>query len=226
VAKTGTGGTRTAQLYDVLRADILTGRLCPGQRLKFPDLCQRYAGSVSAVREALTRLASEGLVCNQPHIGFSVMELSVEGLGELTDARVEIEGLVLRRAIADGDLGWEQRVVATHYTLTRTPMFAGDDPSRVSDTWSAAHADFHHALLAGCSNARLLSMAAALRDSAELYRRWSTSLGDEPDRDLAAEHQQMRDLALARDPQAASQALQAHISHTSHLLEQAAQGTG
>jgi DNA-binding GntR family transcriptional regulator len=211
-------GTRADQTFETIRADILGGRLTPGQRLKFPDLSETYAVSVSACREALTRLVALGLVVTEPHVGYTVMPLSVEDLTELTDARLEIESLVFRRSICEGDLEWERLVISAHHVLSRTSMFAEDDPLRIRDEWAAAHAEFHHALLAGCRNQRLLETASTLRDSAELYRRWSTALGNEPDRDLVAEHRFLCDLALTRDTDQAVAALVDHITHTRDLL--------
>jgi DNA-binding GntR family transcriptional regulator len=214
----GEGGTRADVVFGRLRADILAGRLIPGQRLKFPELPEAYGVSVSACREALTRLAGQGLVVSEPHLGYTVTPLSAEDLDELTDARIEMETLVFRRALADGDLEWEQSVISTHHALSRIPMFSPDDPLRLQDEWAAAHANFHQALLAGCRNKRLLEVARVMRDSAELYRAWSTSLGDEPDRDLAGEHKRLCDLALVRDTDGAVAALADHISHTRDLL--------
>jgi DNA-binding GntR family transcriptional regulator len=74
-------------------------------------------------------------------------------------------------------------VISAHHALSRTQMFADNDALRIRDEWAAAHAQFHSALLAGCRNQRLFEAASNLRDSAELYRRWSTALGDEPHRD-------------------------------------------
>lgn len=64
--------TRTDDVHARLRADILSGRLLPGQRLKFPDLAARYEASVGVIREALIRLAERGLVRSEAHLGFQV----------------------------------------------------------------------------------------------------------------------------------------------------------
>ena len=48
------GETRAERIYVSLRADILTGRLLPGQRLPFADLSVRYETSVGVLREALS----------------------------------------------------------------------------------------------------------------------------------------------------------------------------
>ncbi|MFD2422169.1 FCD domain-containing protein [Amycolatopsis pigmentata] len=58
----------------------------------------------------------------------------------------------------------------------------------------------------------------SLRQEVELYLHWSVSFGDEPDRDLATEHRQLLDAAIARDADRAQQLLRDHIAHTTRLL--------
>ncbi|WP_328609717.1 GntR family transcriptional regulator [Amycolatopsis sp. NBC_00345] len=215
---TGTGSTRADGVYQRLRQDILGGRVVPGERLKFPDLCQRYETSVGAAREALTRLVADGFVRTQSNLGFSVMPLSHEDLAELTDARLEIESLVLRLSVRDGDMAWEAAAVAAHHLLKRTQFLTQDDAGPPANAWSAAHAAFHTALLAGCRNHRLLATATGLREEAELYLQWSVSFGQEPDRDLTGEHQALLDAAVARDADRAAALLRDHIAHTAQLL--------
>jgi DNA-binding GntR family transcriptional regulator len=212
------GSTRADGVYQRLRRDILGGRLVPGERLKFPDLCRRYETSVGAAREALTRLVADGFVRTQSYQGFSVMPLSHEDLAELTYARLEIESLVLRLSVREGDMAWEAAAVAAHHLLQRAAFLAQDDATHPTDTWSAAHAAFHGALLAGCRNQRLLAMATGLREEAELYLQWSVSFGREPDRDLAGEHRALLDAVVARDASRAAELLRDHIAHTAQLL--------
>ena len=210
--------TRVDVVYDDLRGSILSGRLLPGRRLKFTELSSEHSASMSVLREALTRLTAEGLVTNEPNLGYAVTDLSPTHLEELTEARLELEGLVFGRAIACGDLTWESNVVAAHHILEGTPFLSSTDPQRVTDAWALAHAEFHRALLAGCPNSRLTTMACRLRDEAELYRLWSRPLGSEKDRDLLAEHRLLVDRALARDVDGGMTALRAHIAHTTELL--------
>ncbi|QWF79323.1 GntR family transcriptional regulator [Amycolatopsis sp. CA-230715] len=212
------GATRTDGIHQALRGDILAGRLAPGDRLKFPDLADRYKVSVGATREALTRLVAEGLVVARPHQGYLVRPLSHQDLAELTQARAEIESLVLRLSVADGDVRWESDVVAAHHILERAPYRDPADPDHLADEWSRAHAAFHQALLAGCGNRRLVDTALSLRQEAELYRQWSVSLGNEPGRDVAAEHRALVDAVLARDANHAQELLRDHITHTTRLL--------
>ena len=201
--------TRGAEVYDVLRAELLNGVLCPGQKLRMVELARRFSVSQSVVREALTRLAEQGLVVATPQRGFRVRELSVEDIVGLTESRVQIESVALRLAIERGDVRWETEIVAAHHLLERTPVVDAD--GGFYEPWAAVHRDFHGALTAGCGNARLQGVVLALRDSAELYRRWWWALADDRQRDLAAEHRQLKDLTLARDADGAIEALTYHI---------------
>jgi DNA-binding GntR family transcriptional regulator len=213
--------TRTEQVYARMRADILSGVLTPGAKLPFAELVARYGGSTSVIREGLTRLVEQGLVQAEPQHGFRVVALSISDLDDLTTARCELEGLVLRLSIESGDLEWESAIVAAHHTLERTPMASpadGNEPGSLSDEWRAAHARFHNALMAGCANVRLRTMASSLRDAAELYRSWSGRAGHDQHRDIPAEHDAIAEAALGRDADRAVAELTAHLRRTADLL--------
>ncbi|MEA5362482.1 GntR family transcriptional regulator [Amycolatopsis sp., V23-08] len=213
--------TRSEAVHDRIRADILGGRLRPGERLKFPELSERYGVSTGAVREALLRLAAKNLVSSEPHHGFQVTDLTPRGLAELTDARSEIESLALTRAISDGDLAWEGQVLAAHHTFEQTPL-ADDNGDEPGEAWLVAHADFHTALLAGCANRRLRDLAASLREEAELYRRWLRPAA--PDAHAFAdpagheEHRALLDAVMARDSEQAAAVLRGLIALTAELV--------
>ena len=217
--RSGPSTTRTDTVYGRIRADILAGRLQPGERLKFAPLCEQHRASVGVVRESLSRLAEQGLVRAEPQVGFQVIPISVEDLCDLTAVRVDVEGRALRYSIERGDVAWEVRVIGAHHTLERTPRTPAEDPSRLSDDWVHAHTAFHAALLDGCGSPRLYAIALAVRESAELYRRWSVPLGEESaKRDVDAEHREIRDAAIARDPSRGGTALTVHIERTTELL--------
>src|ERR1700722_1657036 len=157
-----TGSTKADLVFDRLRGDILAGRQRPGERLRYTDLCDRYATSMGVLREALLRLVEQGLVVSEAQHGFRVVPLSAVDLRELTQARYELEGLTVRLAVTNGDVDWESRLIAAHHLLVRAPQLDPDDPERLSDAWVTAHANFHAALLDGCANQRLKSVTATM----------------------------------------------------------------
>src|SRR5713101_6613723 len=104
--------TLTSDLFDRLRTDILHCHLKPNSRLLFRDLRASYASGMSPLREALMRLASDGLVVLEDHKGFRVAPVSREELVDITSTRCELEGLAVRTAIEKGDDHWEANIVA------------------------------------------------------------------------------------------------------------------
>lgn len=214
----GPSKTRQEQAYKELRSDILAGRLKPGEKLPFAELCANYSVSVGVIRESLTRLSEQGLVAVEPQQGFRVVPISKTDLVHLTEARREIEALTLRHAMKEGGYAWESQVLAAHHRLARQPRLDPADHDRLSDEWVEAHAEFHDTLLSGCGNPRLRAIAKQLRDSGELYRRWSVPLGLRPERDIEAEHQAIVDAVLAGEVEQASELLDRHISLTTELL--------
>ena len=207
---------RATDVYDAIRADIISGRLEPGERLAFAVLVERYRSSIGVIREGLQRLTEQGFVESRPKYGFSVVAVSADDLRDLTVARTEIEVLALRYAVADGDTEWEAQLLAAHHRMASLPQYA-DDGNRFTDSWAAAHKAFHHTLLAGCGNRRILAAAESLRDAAELYWRWSAPHYDR-DRDIAREHREIMEAAISRDPARAGELLTRHICRTTDRL--------
>lgn len=207
---------RAEEVRRRIRRDILAGRRKPGSRLRYPDLCESYGASVGAVREALAVLACQGLVRKQVRQGHVVTPLSKDDLSELVAARLAVEPVVLRSAVANGDVRWEARVMAAHHALARTPKFDEEDPSHASDDWAARHTAFHDALFSGCRNTRLLATTRSLAAEACLYWRWAIPL--ESVHDVAAEHAGLLEAAIARDADLAAERLSAHIADAALLL--------
>ncbi|HWU00815.1 MAG TPA: FCD domain-containing protein [Terriglobales bacterium] len=207
----------TQGAYEGLRADLLSCRILPGSRLKIQDLCSRFEVSLGAIREALSRLTSEGLVVAEPQRGFRAAPISMAELKDLTMVRIEVESLCLRRAIAVGTVDWEAHLVAAFHRLSRMPERVASDPMRADDEWAEAHAAFHAALVAGGDSPWLLRLHAQLYAQSERYRRLSIPLGT-TERNVGQEHQDILDAALNRDADLAVSLLTSHLGATSQIL--------
>src|SRR5258705_13614356 len=94
--------TRTEEVYDSLRSDLLNGTIAPGDKLKLAELATRFAVGQSVAREALTRLTEQGLAIANPHHGFRDRDLSVRDIAGLTEARIQLESITLQMAIERG----------------------------------------------------------------------------------------------------------------------------
>jgi DNA-binding GntR family transcriptional regulator len=217
VRRSVSGHSRTNEVYESLRADILSCRLRPGLRLNISEISQALSVSLGAVREALSRLTSEGLVVAEAQRGFTAAPISASDLVDLTRVRIDIEVQCLRRAIEVGDLDWETRLVAANHQLSRTPPAVTGDPSRVADEWANLHAAFHEALVAGCDSTWLLRLRRTLFDHSERYRRLSLPLSKQPRR-VDQEHAKLVEAALTRKADVAAAVMTAHLNATTDTL--------
>jgi GntR family carbon starvation induced transcriptional regulator len=205
--------------YRIIRGDILSGRHVPDKKLKIQDLADELEVSPGAVREALSRLVSAQLVISRDQRGFVVAPLSIPDLEDLTDLRCEIEAIALRRSIELGDVNWEAGLLAAAHRLRATPMRLPGKKGGANPDWLAVHGAFHEALVAACGNARLRALHTQLYEQSERYRLLSVKV--DTSRDVAKEHQEILDLALARDAKRLVEAVQRHLRTTTRLIVEA-----
>ncbi len=219
--------TAASALANDIRADIITGHLPPGGRLRIKDLCERYGSGAIPLREALSRLATSGFVIAEDQRGFRVADVSAEELIDITDTRIHVECEALRRAIAQGGLDWEERLAGAHYRLSRLAMRLKDG-SGLEPEWEQAHAAFHSALISGSGSNSLIAIAELLRDQTARYRHLSVaqtaggkrSPGAKRDsqRDIAREHLDLLEATLARDTGRATELLAEHLRRTTQIV--------
>lgn len=208
--------SRTVETYETLKQSILNGSLRPRTRLRIEQLSEKLAVSAGAIREALARLTSDGMVVAEPQRGFLVAPISKRDLRDLTTVRIDIEVKCLRRAIELGGVDWETRIVGAHHRLIKTPEYLVDGTTHHPE-WPAIHADFHDALVAACDSAWWLRLRGQLFLQAERYRRLMVP-NSRVARDVADEHRQLADATMARDADAATRAIQHHLQLTADLL--------
>jgi GntR family carbon starvation induced transcriptional regulator len=209
--------SQSTAAYVRLKRDLLEGVRAPGAKLKINEIAQEVGVSPGAVREALSRLAPEGLVVFRDQRGFVVAPLSIEDLDDLTRLRCDIEGLALRRSLVQGDASWEASVLAAAHRLRRTPKWSADGGA--SSTWRTLHDRFHTALVGACGSLRLLDVRAQLHQQSERYRMLSALVDDE--RDVDGEHQSLVDAALDRNVEEVVRQANSHFQKTTSLIKAA-----
>jgi DNA-binding GntR family transcriptional regulator len=203
----------TETTYLALRAQLLQGNFGSEGKLKIAEIARMMLASPSVVREALSRLVSEGLVLAEPQRGFRVAPVVLSEIQHLFEARIEIERLCLADAIEHGDLVWEGRILAALHELSRTEEERGERGPNVSDAWRDTHANFHAALVSGGRNHWYQRMRINLYVHSERYRALALSRGT-ADRDLHAEHEQIARAAIDRDAQSACALMTLHLKRT------------
>lgn len=208
------GATLTETISVRLKQDIVTGQLRPETKLRIRDLALRYEVGTSPIREALNRLATDGLVTAEGHRGFRVAGISREDLLDLTNVRVLVETEALRLSIEKGGDAWEAGIVSAYHTLRKL-----EATSRVLDfaEWESRNWNFHLATMAACGSVRLLSIAQKLHSQHRRYRTLShgNKVGS---RNVHAEHTDIFKALLDRDVERACEAATAHIRNTANKI--------
>jgi DNA-binding GntR family transcriptional regulator len=87
------------RVYDFLREEILSERLAPGAELQEVALAEELGVSRGPLREAIGRLAAEGLVTVRPRRGAVVRSLSKDEFLELYQVREALEVMAVRLAV-------------------------------------------------------------------------------------------------------------------------------
>ena len=206
----------TTLAFDRVRGDILAGDLRPKEKLRIQQLTERYDIGATAIREALSRLVTEGLVTSEDQRGFCVADVSRDELLDLTRTRVWIEQTALRMSIAQGDVEWESAVLASFHRLSR--MAAPRTSPEAAAAWRQAHRQFHFSLIQGCGSAWTVKLCSMLYDHTERYRSLSGQARGGAKRDVLAEHRALVDAVLARDAVRACNLLAGHFESTTSII--------
>ncbi len=188
----------------VIAEAIVAGQLKPGERLIEARLAEQLAVSRSPVREALRRLALEGLVVGQPHRGFRVTSLSRDDVIELYALRAALEALAAKLAVRGATPAIVQRLGAIVESM-RTAAHRGD-----IQRMAILDMSFHEIVGEASSNGRLIRILRSLR----LQIRESIAINliyDNP-ADVVAQHEQLLAALQARKPAEFGRLMEAHIS--------------
>lgn len=201
-------GTVGSSTYQAIKRDIIFGALEPGMKLKLGTLKDRYAASMSTLRETLSRLSSEGFVAAEQQRGFFVTPVSKEDLREVANLRVLLECHALELSVENGDADWEGNLVAAHHKLSRVEerLLEGDFSDK--ELWKRYDWEFHLALIEACNSKNLLSLHSVLFDK---YLRYQMLVLTYRGAEAVDEHRQIFDAALARDTKRARDYLETHI---------------
>src|SRR6185503_19698841 len=192
------------RVYDHLRTEILTGRLEPGAELAEVALSEQLGVSRGPLREAIGRLATEGLVTVRPRRGAVVTPLSKEEFLELYQVREALERMAVKLAVP---LLQPDDIAALQALIDE--MAARADRNDVAAFFEANGA-FHARLVDASGNTRLRDLYRQLLDQLGRYRRQSLQLRGNLQRSVA-EHAAILRAAKRGDAERAAHLMSEHI---------------
>jgi DNA-binding GntR family transcriptional regulator len=195
--------------YTELRRRITSGELPPGSRLSQYDLADELGMSITPLREAIRRLASEEWVEMDTHRDVRVAPMSADEARQLLEVRYSLEPSATELAA----LRRTDREVAAMRA-------AADDLLPVTRTWGedaiAAHRAFHRAIYVASHNTVMIRLLDDLWDKADRYRRIGLELpaGAEPRTIDLNQHYELLELVIKGDSAAAADLVRAHIRNS------------
>jgi len=188
-----------------LRREILSGRTDPGERLVEEQLTRRLGISRAPLREALRRLAEQGLVEHVPRRGVRVATLSDRDVQELYDVRDLLERHAIAAALPlgrDADLAGLRAALDQMREATKAA-----DRLQIAE----AHRRFHVAVVALAGNRQLTAMYESILVKLQLYMARNLSREAEVAQPQDGVHRHERLLAAAvGDPDAMLAELAGH----------------
>jgi GntR family transcriptional regulator, carbon starvation induced regulator len=205
--------TRAQWVDQRLRQAILSGTLAPDERLITAVLSERFSVSPSPLREALQRLAAEGLVEITPQRGARVAALSASDWLEIIELRAILEPVALRDSFAHASAADFAEMEQARRALAAVIVPDQATPLAVA----AANRSLHDALLSRATSRQLVRMITVL--SAQSMRYHVLALAGVGTSALVLAHGQALQQALReRDADRAEVILTAHL----HSLRDAA----
>ncbi|ALJ39228.1 GntR family transcriptional regulator [Azospirillum brasilense] len=196
--------TATAEIYRSLRGDIVAMRRKPGEPIVEKHVAESFGVSRTPVREALLRLADDGLVEIFPQSGTFVSRIPVNALPEAVVIRTSLECTAVRYAAVRAARS-QIAALRANILLQQETMAAGD-----LDGFHEADEAFHSLISEIAGFPGLWNMAQQVKMQVDRYRRLTLP---EPGRipHVLAEHGGIVDAIAARDPAEAERLMTIHL---------------
>lgn len=201
----------STQIADVLRADIVFGRIEPGTKIGQRELCERFSTSRMPARDALRQLAHEGLVVNDGAGHQLVAALSKRDIEDAYVIEGILQGLAARRVAETRTAETVAELEARHAEM----LAVADDPERLGElNWA-----FHQRIIELAGSHKL---TVALQTTAMTMPTDATYLVEMPEwvSHVNAEHAEIIAAIEAGDGDLADRLMRAHVGDAGrHLTE-------
>tara|TARA_R110002110_G_scaffold30681_5_gene108469 strand:+ start:970 stop:1638 length:669 start_codon:yes stop_codon:yes gene_type:complete len=203
--------TSKPAIADLIRDQIVTGRLAMGARIADKQLATDLSVSRTPVREALLQLQSEGLVEIKPQSGTFVFSLTAADIGEICALRVILETGAIRSLLAGNA---KESLVLPGLIVGRAALALEDGDMAACD---ALDWQFHESLIAATGNQYLIR---AYRGISSQLRALRQRMPRHEDRiaQAIAQHRRLIDLCAAGRLDAAVEQISGHVGNVERLL--------
>ena len=187
-------GSGVKLVYEMLRDEILTLALAPGRPIDEVNLAERFGMSRTPIREALVRLAGEGLVETLPNRSAVVANIDFAKLHTFFDA-ITLMYRVTTRLAAQYHRPEDLEVIRGHQARYARAVAAKDPLAMI-----AINRDFHAAIAEAGRNPYFTALTLrVLDDGRRILRLYYQSFNDHLPQEYSEEHNDIIAAIAARD---------------------------
>jgi DNA-binding GntR family transcriptional regulator len=206
-------GDRPGSVYELIREDIISGRLASNERVKIAELAKRFGTSTIPVREALQRLGGEGMVVLEPNRGARVRPIDADFVRDIIEIDAMIEAAMTRWFVS----------VATKADLAELENIQAEiEADGFADRTLHGHLDvkFHRLIYDRHYNRHAIDLWWKNRQILRaINRRLPTSLSRQAA--LLQEHHELIDCIRAQDADGAAAVVARHVEGGGqHMMQQ------
>ncbi len=198
------------RVYHALRAKVIARELTPGTLLTIRQVAAALEVSPTPVRDALRHLMSDGLLRDRGRLGAEVVGLTARDVTDIFGARAAFESYAVRMLLLEGT---EKTLAEMQRILAAWPSTLTGDIQEDLRRTAALDGDFHHALVAGTGNLRLLQLYESLSTHLSLIRFFHPQVVHRAETNHH-EHQAIARAVQDGDPDLAVAAVLAHITNS------------
>ncbi|WP_448192425.1 GntR family transcriptional regulator [Azospirillum sp. sgz301742] len=208
------GATVSAAIYRDLRTDIVSLNRKPGEAISEKQIAETFGVSRTPVREAVLKLADEGLIEIFPQSGTFVSRIPLAALPEAIAIRRVLEEATVRYAAARATGSQIARLRAC-LELQRERDAAGD-----FEGFHQADEEFHALLAETAGYPGFWSLIQQVKVQIDRYRRLTLPVQGRMGQ-VVAEHAAVVDAIAGHDADRAAQAITAHLDHLQITIAEA-----
>jgi DNA-binding GntR family transcriptional regulator len=194
----------TERVYRQLRSALITGEIPAGSRLVESTLARETGVSRTPAREALHKLALEGLLYSIPRAGYIVAEMSDYDIQDLFKTRLAVEQLAARWAQVNITPA-ELRALKLNLRKTDQVLKTGR-----TEKMMALDTEFHLIIYRACRSKALYRICQGLSDHTLKYRIACIHIPEIAGRARQGHHQILQALR-GKKPKALDRAIEVHL---------------
>ncbi len=208
-------GSGVKHVYDVLRDEIIDLHLAPGSPIDEIMLAERFAMSRTPIREALVRLASEGLVTTLPNRSTMVSNIDFLNMHSFFDA-LSLMYRVTTRLAAQNHQPADLVAIRAHQAEFAKAVDQQDALAMI-----ATNRDFHASIAEAGRNPYYESLFKRLLDEGRrILRLYYSSFNDKLPVEYVREHEDMISAIAARDVERSDHLASLHADQIVRQIQQ------